>query len=233
MTRAQTLAALAKTYLHDADPKERVPPKRVVPPTEECPEDRYVPADVRHEIDLLLAEGGLCEFGGCERPGVEMCHLVPHADGSPREVTDLVRGCHGHHDSFDDGVIRFADWTKDGLPVFYVPGDSGALAPKPRPTMIDGERYPEWLLKAMGPSARRKLKRKRAWDADEEARGGSSKGGDPPGLDPPADAGPPTDGGGLVRDRSRPPPARRRHESRSANCFGRCVQEDLGFDLMR
>jgi hypothetical protein len=138
---------------------------RRLPPTDERPHDRTIPAEVSRALEER--SGGLCEFGACERPATESCHLVPHRDGSGREVADLVRGCRVHHKAFDAGLLRFLGFTRAddalgaGLPVFQVVGTNEILQPKPRrrpgSTAGVGEEQPAWLLRALGKRLRRRL----------------------------------------------------------------------------
>jgi hypothetical protein len=117
-------------------------------PTLERPHDRRVPAEVARAIEER--SGGLCEFGSCERVSTELCHLVPHREGSGREVTDLVQGCRPHHKAYDAKLLEFLGWTDDKLPCFIVQETREILEPKPRPAARDPAERPDWLLKAIG-----------------------------------------------------------------------------------
>ena len=217
LTNGQLLDLLATVYLLENDQLERGEPgqpigTRRLPPTAQRPYDRTIPAEVARA--LAERSGGLCEFGSCERLGVETCHLVPHRDGGGREVTDLVQGCRPHHKSFDAGLIRFLAFTHSddalgddalgaGLPVFLVVETNEILKPKPRPqqsstatsTAGAGEEQPAWLLRALGKRLRERLLRARAGGvlesrpADEPADGPPDGPPDGP-ADGPAD-GPP------------------------------------------
>lgn len=178
LTRGQALTALARHYLLSFDPMQKKRRPRRMPPTNERLYDRGVPAEV---VDALWARsGGVCEFGPCEHPVVEICHLSPHRAGSPREVGDLVLGCGAHHKSYDAGWMAHAGWTDDGRPIFELrsgPGSAGdggpsgaggagrTLQPKPRPRPDATRTAPAWLLRAIGRAPRKRKQasgRKRA-----------------------------------------------------------------------
>jgi len=185
LTNGQLLDVFATGYLAEHDPLERTVGTRRLPPTSERPHDRTIPAEVSRALEER--SGGLCEFGACERPAVETCHVVPHHTGSGRETTDLVRGCRPHHKAFDAGWIHFLGWTdaKDergaGLPVFLAIETKEILRPKPRPTAGEACRHPEWLLRAIGSRLRRRLERRaRAGGADRARRPSAAASGSPP-----------------------------------------------------
>ena len=170
LTNGQLLEVLSATYLLENDELEGGgggSGTRRLPPTQERPEDRTIPAEVVRE--LRERSGGQCEFGDCESPAQEICHLVPHSEGGGREVTDLVEGCRLHHKALDGRLLRFLGWTRsddplgEGLPVFLATETNEFLRPKPRPIPglaigALGNRSP-WLLRALGPRLRKRLKR--------------------------------------------------------------------------
>jgi hypothetical protein len=207
LTRGELIKVLSADYLAHCDPDAAEPRERRMPQTSTRPRDRGVPAEVSRAIGQR--SGGLCEFGGCTRPAEQLCHLTPHANGSGREVTDLVDGCKGHLRAYDAGLIRWAGWTNDRLPTFLVDRTNELMRPKSKPAPLRWEAWPDWVCKALSEGAKRKLARWR-----KRAAGGSGPTGGPP-TDPD-----PT-GAGLVRDRSvdsyragglerAPPPRRRR-----------------------
>ena len=181
LTNGQLLALFSTGYLLEHDvatspPAQHPSPvigrpggvgtgKRQLPATDERPNERTVPAQVIRALEER--SGGLCEFGACDRPAQEVCHLVPHADGSGREVEDLVHGCHRHHIAYDGGLIRFMGWTRADdplgadLPVFRVVETREVLQPKPRPTGGPAvEDASPWLLRALGRRLRLRLERR-------------------------------------------------------------------------
>jgi hypothetical protein len=222
LTHGQLLDVLSTGYLLDEDVAEREghgpgTGTRRLPPTAERPYDRTIPAEVVRALEER--SGGLCEFGSCERPAMETCHLEPHRDGSGREVENLVRGCRLHHKAFDAGLIRFLGWTRSedelgaGLPAFRVEESNEILRPKPRPHA--GSRLgqepdgpPAWLLRALPARHRGRLAapagHAAASDADGEPDRGAASGN---GSDPDGMSGS-TDGAGTCRDagRARAPP---------------------------
>ena len=115
----QTFQRVIDHYLDTFDPQRRAPGARRVGDTNGIPGSRYVPADVQRAV--RERSEGRCEFDeSCpNRMWLQFVHLHPHAEGSGREVTDLVEGCNRHHTLYDAGKIRFVGW-KDGKPVFEV-----------------------------------------------------------------------------------------------------------------
>ena len=146
LTNGQLLRVLATTYNDLFDPLRKDRKRRRMPPTSEQPHARGVPAEVVRAIHER--SGGLCEFGPCERVAEELCHLTPHAEGSAREVKDLVHGCHRHHSQLDAGILRFLGWTDDDRPSFLVAASLEILLPKPAPENGYAPPRPEWLVRA-------------------------------------------------------------------------------------
>ena len=225
LTHGQLLDVFATGYLLDEDVAEREDHgpgtgTRRLPPTAERPYDRTIPAEVVRALEER--SGGLCEFGACERPATETCHLEPHRDGGGREVEDLVRGCRLHHKAFDAGLIRFLGWTRSedelgaGLPAFQVVEGNEILRPKPRPHA--GSRLgqepdppPAWLLRALPARHRGRwaapARQTAASNADAESDRGAPS-GNRSDLDGMSGS---TDGAGTCRDagRARAPPGLR------------------------
>jgi hypothetical protein len=148
LTRGQLLAVLARKYRLDLDPLAQEARPRRMPDTKDLPHSRTVAAEVKREI--LRRSGGFCEFGSCERPGAESCHLKPHRDGSGREADDLALGCKLHHTLHDEGLLRHCGWSSDGRPAFVVLETGRMPWPKPRPTEDETPAWPVWLLRAVG-----------------------------------------------------------------------------------
>jgi hypothetical protein len=157
VTKGQMLVVLSTSYLDLHDPLAKKPRKRRMRPTLERPHARGVPAEVVRAIEER--SGGLCEFGPCERPSMELCHLTPHREGSGREVDDLAQGCRAHHKAYDAELIRFLGWTDDELPCFIDPKTGEILEPKPRPEARDPANRPDWLVKAIGKRSRPRRKK--------------------------------------------------------------------------
>jgi hypothetical protein len=218
LTNGQLLDVLSTGYLLDEDVAEREghgpgTGTRRLPPTAERPCDRTIPAEVVRALEER--SGGLCEFGSCERPAMETCHLEPHRDGSGREVENLVRGCRLHHKAFDAGLIRFLGWTRSedelgaGLPAFQVVESNEILRPKPRPHA--GSRLgpepdppPAWLLRALPARHRDRLAAPAGPEVASGADGESDRGaasGNGSGLDGASGS---TDGAGRCREVARP-----------------------------
>ncbi len=194
LTQGQTLDVVATSYLLLADPLYSAEGIRRMEDTARNLSGRGVPEATTRAV--LCRSGGLCEVGQCDRPAVELCHIRPHRDGSPREKEDLFGGCYGHHTTFDLGWLVHAGWSATQLPRFAVSATGEILEPKPRPwPLVPGE-GPAWLRRALPRGGRRVLRR---LAKVLEAVGGPA---------PPADGGrspPPSDegggGAGLVADR--------------------------------
>jgi len=164
-----TLDVVARSYVLVMDPTYKLPRERRLPDTAERPWSRQVPAEVVRAI--LKRSGGLCEFGNCERPGAELCHLHPHAEGSAREKEDLVLGCHTHHTLLDRDLLQFVTWTQDGRPLFRGTRDDALLLPKPLPEDRGRVQVPDGLVPALTPAAGRIMRRLLKKQAEVEAAG--------------------------------------------------------------
>ena len=148
LTRGQLLTVLSTFYRIKNDIRVKPARARRMPPTVERPHDRTVPADAVREV--RARSGGYCEFGGCGRIAMHLCHIEPHRHGGSREALNLVDGCRIHHRQFDDHEIRFLAFTDDKRPVFIVEGSNEILSPKPPPDDPVRSEPEEWLLKATG-----------------------------------------------------------------------------------
>ncbi len=148
LDNGQLLSVLALSYRLAHDPAAVRPRKRRMPPTELRPHDRGVAAET--ERGIAARSGGLCEFGACERPAVDLCHLRPHRFGSGRELRDLAWGCPSCHVSYDRGDLELLRFNGADQPVFFDVKTGHVLVPKPPPdSTLDLDR-PGWLLRAVG-----------------------------------------------------------------------------------
>jgi hypothetical protein len=121
LSHEQTFQRVVGHYLEDFDPLRQEGRERRSGPTAPEPgtgpsTSRHVPQEVRRGI--LERSEGKCEVPQCGRRGEHLCHFVPHAAGSGRELTDLWYGCQRHHLLYDAKRLFFAGWTGDGRPTF-------------------------------------------------------------------------------------------------------------------
>lgn len=146
VTEGQTFTRLVDFYLAKNDPLLKPGRARRVGPTHENPQSRYVPADVRRQIERR--SGGVCEVPMCEhRLGLELAHRTPHASGSGREASDLGQLCHRHHVLYDAGEIPWPLPREPGGPPGAAAADPPRKpprdAPRDAPRQSNGMRRPD------------------------------------------------------------------------------------------
>ena len=117
LTEGGVVDAVCEDYLEHHDEQRKKPRARRVGDTNDRPDSRYIPAEVR--LRIKDRSGNRCEFPNCDfGPPLEFVHLKPHALGSGREVEDLADGCRRHHTQYDAGVWTHKGFDDDGKPVF-------------------------------------------------------------------------------------------------------------------
>lgn len=140
LTKGQTFGAVVDDYLDRHDEDRKKPRPRRKGKTEDDPESRYIPAEVRREV--RRRSGGRCEFPGCNHEiWLQFCHLTPHAAGGCREAHNVVHFCNRHHFLFDAGIIKLIEGDAND-PVYEVDGKrigKSRAPPQPPPDSIEPE----------------------------------------------------------------------------------------------
>jgi hypothetical protein len=108
LSLGETIGVVVDHYLVRFDSARKKARARRVGPTDERPQDRYVPAEVRNAI--RERSGDRCEIPGCpNRIFKQLAHRVPHRNGGAREVECLLDLCTQHHALLDAGLIRMVE----------------------------------------------------------------------------------------------------------------------------
>ncbi|MDJ0974025.1 MAG: hypothetical protein QNJ98_06160 [Planctomycetota bacterium] len=129
LSKGQTFGVVVDDYLERYDEDRKKPRPRRKENTEDDPDSRYIPAEVRREV--RKRSGGCCEFPGCNHEiWLYYCHLTPHAAGGCREVYNVVHFCGRHHFMLDVGIIKLIEGDANA-PVFEVDGKRVAKSRAP------------------------------------------------------------------------------------------------------
>lgn len=104
LSQGTAFAAIVDHYLDSFDRARVEPGMRRLADTSSI-ESRYVPADVRREIQNR--QQGRCAMPFCDHDTfLDYAHLIPHALRGSREADNLVLLCSRHHGMLDSGLLR-------------------------------------------------------------------------------------------------------------------------------